>query len=155
MNSFISSQFNYCPLVRMFSDRAANAKLNCSFEKALQLVCKGSELKRKQMKEKYVTTHQHNLQLLMVELFKTKHNLNSTFMKNTFTERDVQYNLRSKNHLQLPNIRLAKYGIKNIQYIGHHLWASLQDEIMDSGKLINFKQKIKIMERKYLHQQIV
>ena len=72
MNSFISSQFKYCPLVRMFSDRAANAKLNRSFEKALQLVCKGSELKLKQMKEKYVTIHQHNLQLLMVEFFKTK-----------------------------------------------------------------------------------
>ena len=90
-----------------------------------------------------MTIHQHNLQLLMVEIFKTKNNLNLTFMKNIFTERDVQYNLRSKNHLQLPNTRTAKYGIANIQYIGHHLWASLPDEIKDSGILINFKQKIK------------
>ena len=28
MNSFISSQFNFCPLVWIFSDRATNAKLN-------------------------------------------------------------------------------------------------------------------------------
>ena len=34
MNSFISSQFNYCPLVGMFNDRATNAKLNRTFEKA-------------------------------------------------------------------------------------------------------------------------
>ena len=33
-------------------------------------------------------------------------------MKNIFTERDVLYNLRSKNHLQLPNIRTAKYGME-------------------------------------------
>ena len=67
-------------------------------------------------------------------------------MKNIFTERDVLYNLRSKNHLQLPTIRTAKYGMENIQYIGHHLWASIPDEIKDSGTLINFKQKIKSLK---------
>ena len=57
-------------------------------------------------------------------------------MKSIFTERDVQYNLGSKNHMQLLNVKTAKYGIQNIQYIGHHLWASLPDEIKDSGTLI-------------------
>ena len=32
MNSFISSQFNYRPLVWMFNDRATNRKLNRTFE---------------------------------------------------------------------------------------------------------------------------
>ena len=64
-------------------------------------------------------------------------------MKNAFNERDVEYNLRSKHHLQLSNVKTAEYGIENIQYIGHHLWASLPEEIKDSGKLINFKQKVK------------
>jgi len=45
-----------------------------------------------------MTIHQHILQLLTVEIFKTKSNLNPTFMKSIFTERDAQYNLRSKNH---------------------------------------------------------
>ena len=65
----------------------------------------------------------------MVEIFKTKNNLNPTFMKDIFTERDVQYNLRSKNNLQLANVKTAKYGIENIQHTGHHLWASLPEEI--------------------------
>ena len=62
-------------------------------------------------------------------------------MKNIFTERDVQYNLRSKNHFQLPNAMTAKYGIENVQYIGRHLWASLQHEIKDSDMPTNFKQR--------------
>ena len=99
MNSFISSQFTHCPLVWMFNKRASNAKLNRTFEKALRLVCKGSESKLDKLKEKYMIIHQHNMQLLMVEIFKTNHNLNPTFTKNIFDERDVQYNLRSKNHL--------------------------------------------------------
>ena len=34
-------------------------------------------------------------------------------MKNIDTERDVQYSLRSKPHLQLPNVKTAKYGVEN------------------------------------------
>ena len=142
MNSFISAQFNYCPLVWMFTEKASNAKLNRTFEKAVRLVCKGSESKLDKLKEKYMTIHQNNLQLLMVEIFKTKNNLNPAFMKDIFTERDVQYNLRRKNHLQLPNVKTAKHGIANIQYIAHHLWASLPEEVKDSGTLTDFKQKI-------------
>ena len=90
-----------------------------------------------------MTIHQHDLQLLMAELFKTKNNLYPTFMKNVFTERDLQCNLRSKPHLQLPNVKTARWRIESIQYIGHHLWASVPGEINDSGTLTDFKQKAK------------
>ena len=43
MNSFIKSPFNYCPLVWRFHDRVLNSKLNLIQERALRLVCKGSE----------------------------------------------------------------------------------------------------------------
>ena len=142
MNSFISSQSNYCPLVWMFNSRATNSRLNRTFEKHYGWYAKAVNQSYKRPKEKYGTIYQHNLQLLMAEIFKTKNNLNSIFMGNIFSKREVQYNLRSKNHLQLPNVKTAKYGIENIQQIGHHLWASLPEEIKDSDTLTNF-QKIK------------
>ena len=49
-----------------------------------------------------VSLHQRNLQLLLVEIFKTKENLNPSFMKDIFVERMENYNLRSGNTLQLP-----------------------------------------------------
>ena len=100
MNSFIRSQFNYCPLVWMFHERATNLKLNRIHERALQLVCKDSESELEKLKKKYGNIHLHNLQLLMIEIFETKNNLNPTFMKNIFTERNIQYSLRSENHLR-------------------------------------------------------
>ena len=120
MNSFIRSQFNYCPLVWMFHDRATNSKLNRIQERALRMVCKDSESGLADLKNKYGTIHQHNLQLLMIEIFKTKNNLNPTFMKKILTERDIQYNLRNGNHLGLPKVNTTSYGIENIQYRGHH-----------------------------------
>ena len=50
MNSFIRSQFNYCPLVWMFHDRATNSKLNRIHERALRLVCKDSESELAELK---------------------------------------------------------------------------------------------------------
>ena len=144
MNSFIRSQFNYCPLVWMFHDRATNSKLNRIQERALRMVCKDSESGLADLKKKYGTIHQHNLQLLMIEIFKTKNNLNPTFMKKILTERDIQYNLRNGNHLGLPKVNTTSYGIENIQYRGHHLWSSLPREIKDSNTLVEFKRKIKL-----------
>ena len=51
MNSFIRSQFNYCPLVWMFHDRATNSKLNRIHERALRLVCKDSESELEKLKK--------------------------------------------------------------------------------------------------------
>ena len=51
INSCISSQFNYCPLVWMLNDRATNAKLNDTFQKVLWLVCKGSESELNKLKK--------------------------------------------------------------------------------------------------------
>ena len=76
------------------------------------------ELELEKLKEKYVTIYQPNLQLEMIEIFKTKNNLNPTFMKSIFTKRNIYY--RFKNHLQLTNIKTTTYGIENIHYIGHH-----------------------------------
>ena len=144
MNSFIRSQFNYCPLVWMLHDRATNSKLNCIQERAVRLVCKDSESELAVLKEQYGTIHQHNLQLLMIEILKTKNDLNPTFMKKILTEREIQYNLRNKNHLRLPKVNTTSYGIEYIQYRGHHLWASLPREIKDSNTLVEFKWKIKL-----------
>ena len=127
-NPFIRSQFNYCPLVWMFHDRATNSKLHPIHERALRLVCNDCESEQAELKKKYGTIHQHNLQLLMIEIFKAKDNLNRTFMK-TFLLRDIQYNLRSENHLQLPKVNTTSYGIENIQYRGHHLWPLLQGKL--------------------------
>ena len=143
MNSFIKSQFNYCPLVWMFHDRVLNSKLNFIQKRALRLVCKGSERGYEKLMNKALSTHQHNLQLLMIEIYKTKHSLNPTFMKDVFTQRINQHNLRNENHLQLPVAKTTTYGLENIEYRGCLLWSTLPKEIKDSNTLSGFKRKIK------------
>ena len=74
----------------MFNDRAANSNLNHLYEEAVRLACKDSESELEKLKEKHV----NNMQLFMIEIFKTINNLNPKFMKIVLTERNIHYTLR-------------------------------------------------------------
>ena len=90
-----------------------------------------------------LTTYQHNLQLLVIEIYRTKHRLNPTFMRDVFAKRNNQHNLRSENHLRLPVAKTTTYGLENVEYRGCLLWSTLPSEIKDSRSLSEFKRKIK------------
>ena len=77
----------------------------------------------------------------MIEIYKMKHTLNPSFMRNVFTERSNKNNLRSENHLQLPTAKTISYGIENIQYRVCLLWSTLPEDIKDSNTLSEFTRK--------------
>ena len=53
-----------------------------------------------------------NLPYLMIELYKTKRNLNSSYISEIFETRDIQYDLQNKSTLSIPNSRASCYGIE-------------------------------------------
>ena len=127
----------------MFHDRVLNLKLNLIQERALRLVCKGSEIECEKLMNKTLTTRHNNLQLLMIEIYKMKHSLDPTFMRDVFAERNSQYNLRNENHLQLPVAKATICRLENIEYRGCLLWSALPKEIKDSKSLSELKRKLK------------
>ena len=147
MNTFIMSHFSYCPLVWMFHDRAANNKINKIHERALRIIHKDSTSNFQELlsKSNSVSVHQRNLQLLLIEIYKTVHNLNPTFTTQVFEEKNVAYTFRESNSLALPKVETTSYGIDTIRYIGKKLWQALPNEIKESQSLDIFKQKVKLM----------
>ena len=85
-------------------------------------------------------------QIFWDTLYKTKNNLNPSFMRDVFTEKNNHYKLRTENHLQLPMAKTTTYGKENIRYRGCLLWSTLPKEIKDSNTLSEFKQKIKLWD---------
>ena len=71
MNAFMKSQFNDYPLVWIFYDRGSNSKINRIKERALQLVRRGSGRELENLRENHLTNYQLNLQLLVIEIYKT------------------------------------------------------------------------------------
>ena len=145
MNAFIMSQFSYCPVIWMFHDRNVNNKINKIHKRALRIAIKDTPSKFEDLLKKAasVTIHQRNLQLLITEIYKTKHDLNPKFMGEFFVEKNFPYNLRVKNHLSVSVPCTNAYGMKAIRYTGHKLWQSLPLDIKESLTVTKFKRKIK------------
>ena len=77
MKAFIISQFNYCPLIWIFYNRALNNRINKIHERVLRLVYQNKNLSFSELLEldNAVTIHQRNLQVLVTKIFKVKNNL--------------------------------------------------------------------------------
>ena len=145
MNSFIKSQFSYCPLIWMFHDRGLNAKVNKIQERTLRIVYKNSHADYESLLklDNTVPIHQRNLQYLMIEIYKTKKSLNPSFMGEIFEARDVQYDLRNKNNLGIPNAKTTSYGIETVRYLGQKLWQTLPHNVRESQSLTAFKKELR------------
>lgn len=109
-----------------------------------RLACIDSVPELEKLKNIWTTIHQHNLHLLMIELFKTKNILNPTFMKNVFTKKNVQCSLRSENYLQLRKVGTTTYRI-DMQYRGHVFGPQCQRKLRFQYA-IGIQPTIKIIE---------
>ena len=115
MNAFITSQFFCCPLVWMFHSMTLNNRK--IHEKSLRIVykdetflCLDDLLKR----DKSVSIHEKNLQILATEVCKTKNDLGPEIMKDTFHFIQKPCNLRNDPEIQTRRNRTVYFEIESI-----------------------------------------
>ena len=128
MKAFITSQFSYCPLVWMFHSRTLNNWINKIHERALRLVYKNKTflsfdnlLKR----DRSVSIHQKNLQILATEIYKTKNDLGRKIMKDTFHFIQKPYNLTNDPELQRRRNRTVYFGTESISSLASKIWMGI------------------------------
>ena len=97
-NSFITSQFNYCPLIWMFCGKVANNDLNHTHKRALRILLNDYRSTCNELLHRgnECTIHQKNLQKLMLEVYNSLTQQNTSFLWDMFHEKDNKYNSRSK-----------------------------------------------------------
>ena len=140
LNTFIESQFSYCPLVWMFCSRKLNAKINRLHERALRLAYDDytSSFKELLENDKSLSIHHRNIHLLAIEMFKVKKGLSPSIIQDLFQENPFR-----ENTFIRPNLRYEK-GKKSIRIFGPIIWNNmLPDSIKECNSLIDFKSSIK------------
>ena len=95
------------------------------------------------LRDNAVPIHIRNLQLLMTEIYKTKWELNPSFMKEIFVEKHSPYGLRGCHNLLFPQAGTTWYGLETISFLGGRLWQALSNYMTQSDTLSSFKRKIK------------
>ena len=144
--AFVISQFSYCPLIWMFHGKGVNSKINHIFERAVRITYKDfmSSFAELLINDNSVSIPQPNLQLLVTEIYRTKMNINPSFMKEIFVEREIQYNLRVMNSVYARKPRTTAYGLETVSFLGQNLWRDLLLHIKKSQSVKRFKKHIKV-----------
>ena len=147
MNSFFTSQFNYCPLVWMFHSLTMNNKTNHLHERCLRTVCSDKTSSFETETDRSVPIHISNLQILATEFFKESKDLAPTIFSEIFSERSVQYNLRYASEFSVPNVKstfqiffLMKHFKDIFQGFGPHI--QLEHSLNNYFQEQLFRQKV-------------
>lgn len=142
LNSFVYSNFNYCPLVWHFCSSKSLKKIEKIQERALRLLHNDfasdyTELLKISGK---ATMEVKRLRNLALEIFKTLNNLNPDYMKEIFskttnlTHRPLDIKINQNN--------TTKYGNNSLRSLGPHIWNSLPIEIKEETDYERFKNYI-------------
>ena len=147
INSYIISNFNYCPQVRIFSTAKSLNKIESLQKRAFRFLYNDYSVSYEGLLEKSgkVKMSVNTLRNLCVEIYKTINKLNPEFMNNIFKVKENTRLVREqyKLNLETPEWNQVTFGTKILKVYGPKVWNSLPFHIKTSENLIQFKSLIK------------
>ena len=143
-NSFIVSNFNYCPLVWFFTSRESINKMQKIQERALRFVLKDSTSDYDTLLTKcgVDSFRISSLKSKAVEIYKIMNEMSPEYLS-LFSKSSIPYSLRDNNKLIQQKMKTTTFGLKSFTYYGAHLWNSLPVDIKSAVTLGNFKTLVK------------
>ena len=146
LKTFIESQFSYCPLIWMFCSRTMNKKINHIHERALRLVYQDYVTTFEDLlkKDNSLCFHHRNIHQVAIEMYKVKHDLCPSFMKEIFSHKENDQGTRSGDTFERPHVDSVKKGDRSLRTFGPIVWNTMLPEKLKASKsLDDFKNSIK------------
>ena len=149
IKAYVTSQFNYCPLLWAFTSRSNNNKVNNLHERALRLVEGNSDLNFGDLLQKFncKSSHTSNICQLMIVLFKCLRNMGPSYLQEIFQTNNSRYSLRNPNDFKLPRANTVNYGTETLSFRGPQIWGNLHSICKRASSLEDFIRLIKKFER--------
>ncbi len=145
VQSFVYSNFDYCPLVWYFSSSKSLQKIEKLQERALRFLYNDHTSSYNDLlsRSSKCTMHVARQRLLCIEIFKTLNHLNPPFMQSIFELRSSIYSSRNPNNLAHFRPNQTTFGSKSLKSIGPQIWNGLPNELKSAENLKSFKVLIK------------
>ena len=126
-NAFINSQFNYAPLIWMFSSKTAINKILKIHYRTLQVVYSEYHKPYEELLQidDDISIHQKHLRILALEVCKSIMHFNPEFMWHCFNTNPIPNNLRKGSRLLIPTAKSVNFGTNSITFRGSLLWNNL------------------------------
>ena len=145
INSFVFSNFNYCPLVWNFASSTLINKLETTQERALRMIDNDQLSSYTSILEtqKKTTVKVRILQLLATEIYKTLSNNNPSYIKEIFEMKCNRSSERLRYNIKSQTFKTTKFGKNSLRVLGPMLWNSLPNNLKEIKSLQVFKSEIK------------
>ena len=143
--SMVISQFSYSPLVWMFCSQNANNPIDKIQQRSLRLITndKTSTFEHLLQENNEITTHQRNLQVLMVEVFKIINGFAPPIMEDFFLFSENTHNIQNFQKISNESKKTVSYGLETVKYRTPLLWINLPEKYKTATSLNSFKTTIK------------
>ena len=135
INSFVLSNFNYCPFVSHFCSSKSSRKNDKIQERALRILYNDSTSDYNQLlnKSSKASMEVKRFRNLALEIFKTLDHLNPEYMKEFFYKTT---NLTHKPfNIKVNQNDTTKYGNKSLRSLRRHIWNFLPKQIKIRNRL--------------------
>ena len=151
-NSFVASNLNYCPLVWHFCGVTNSKKVDKIQERCLRIIFKDYESSYDTLLDmaNVPSLMISRLRALVLEVYKSIHNLNPECISDMFEVKAFEYSLRNPVKVLQPKKRTTTYGLKTISYTGAKLWNDFPHVLNSSVDLNEFKSLLTLLKRENL-----
>lgn len=147
VQSFVLSNFNYCPLVWHFSSTKSLLKVERIQKRALRFLFDDSDSTYEELLLKSGRNFMsvYRLKTLCTEIYKSLHSLNPSYIHDIFDFQQSERSVRSQNvnNLKVPRINTRSFGTKSLTSLGPNIWNKLPNHMKTAESLNIFKKMIK------------
>lgn len=143
-NSFISSVFNFCPLIWHFCNKSDYVKLEKINKRALRIVYNDYEHSYEELLVlgNKMSLRKHSILAFAIETYKIKNGLSIVPVESLDKPKYVPYNLRRKQQNVIPSVNTSQFGLQSFRYFSSHIWNQIPDHIKTSNNVKMFKTRL-------------
>ena len=145
-NSYISSNFNYCPVVWMFTGKTNLGKIEKTNKRALRYVVNDNDAEYEAMCQelKVLNIHRQCIKTVAIQMYKIKNQMVPSYVQELFTRKESHYSIRDNDLFNIPRFKTVSYGKKSFRYFGAKLWANIPKDIKEKPSIKCFNDALTI-----------
>ena len=143
--SFIMSNFNYCPVVWMFTSKSSLSKLEDIQRRALRFVLDDYTSIYHELLNKANVPGEKIMALryLAIEVYKCVNGLNPKYLNDILTIKKCKYDLRDDSLINRNKVSTTSHGLKSFKDYGAKIWNLLPESCKGAISLREIKDLIK------------
>ena len=144
-NSFIASNFSYCPLAWHFCSVASTNKLEKVQERALRFI---NDDYSSSINDLLKTTntqplHVRRLKQMACEVYKIVNRLSPEYINDLVNIKSSSYNFRAERQAEIPRVNTTRYGLRSFRSEAARVWNSLPNELRVAESYPQFRRLIR------------